>query len=534
VTSCARAARSQAGFTIVEVMVAMVILLVGLGGTVTLLDQSQRTTSSTKAREGAVALSREMVEAARGIPYDQLVQGSVVSSLRAMPGFTGSTIGTGGWSIQRRGIDYAMAVGVCTVDDPTDGLGKSDGSFCADGTGGSSASQCASALGTSGRISGSGTASGAQVGDCGIDLDRDGQVDGLTLGETGSCASGTCGGAGADKNPEDYKRIVTLVRWTSGEGTRFVLQSSTLPYPGLSGAPRVTSLTAPEGWTIADAGRTSASFVAQTSRKAASVSWLLGGTPHGAATDAGAGTTWTFTLPLGTTGCSVDASAPPRPDEMVDGPYVVGAKAFDTFGQPGAVTAQTLTLNRCRPYAPTGFQAVQIGGRVETAWFPSPEHDIEGYEVFRRQGSGPDALVCDLSGAVACVDSAPPTSGSWDYLVYAYDKDTAGLRQGQPSQVVTVDLTNRAPYTPQNLKASAGPTLTWSAPSPADPDAGDSIAGYRIYRDGAALVDRYAFVPAGTTTFTDSAGALDGPHTYYVAAVDSRSAESAKTSAVTQ
>jgi prepilin-type N-terminal cleavage/methylation domain-containing protein len=516
VSSCARAARSQAGFTIVEVMVAMVILLVGLGGTITLLDQSQRTTSSTKAREGAVALSREIVEAARGMPYDQLVQGSVVSSLRAMPGFTGSAIGPGGWAIQRRGVDYTMAVGVCTADDPTDGLGKGDASFCADGTGGSSAGQCASALGTSGSISGSGIASGAQ------------------LGETGSCGSGSCGGGSADKNPEDYKRIVTLVRWTSGEGSRFVLQSSTLPYPGLSGAPRVTSLTAPEGWTIVDAGRTNASFVAQTSRKAASVSWLLGGTPQGVATGDSAGTTWTFTLPLGTTGCSVDPSAPPRADEVVDGPYVVGAKAIDTFGQPGAVTAQTLTLNRCRPYAPTGFQAVHVGGRVETVWFPSPERDIEGYKVFRRQGSGPEALVCDLSGAVACIDSAPAASGSWDYLVYAYDKDTAALRQGQPSQVVTLDLTNRAPYTPQNLQASAGPTLTWSAPSPADPDAGDAIAGYRIYRDGATLVDRYAFVPAGTTSFADSAGALDGPHSYQVAAVDGKGAESAKTSAVTQ
>jgi len=535
VTSFARAARSQAGFTIIEVMIAMVILLVGLGGTLTLLDQSQRTTSATKARDGAVALSRELVEAARGMPYDQLTQGSVVSDIRAMPGFTTSSFGAGGWTIQRRGITYAAAVGVCTVDDPTDGQGKQDGSFCADGTGGSSSSQCANALGTSGNISGSGTASGAHVGDCGIDLDKDGQVDGLTLSEAGSCGSGACGGGTEDKNPEDYKRVVTLVRWTSGEGSRFVLQSTTLPYPGLSGAPRVTDLHITQGGlTIVDPTQTTAPFQATTSRKAASVSWLVDGTPQGNAVGDSTGTTWTFTWALGTTGCSVSPSAAPHPDEVVDGAYVVGAKAFDTFGQPGAVTAQTLTLNRCPAYAPTGFRAVHVGDQVEIAWFPSPEHDIEGYKVFRRQGSGSETEVCGLSGALACIDSGAPTSGSWDYLVYAYDKDPGGsLRQGQPSQVVTLDMTNHAPYTPQSITASSGPTLTWSAPSPGDPDAGDSIAGYRIYRDGTALIDRYPSVPAGTTTFTDSAGALDGPHTYYVAAVDSKGAESSKTSAVT-
>jgi prepilin-type N-terminal cleavage/methylation domain-containing protein len=535
--SCARAARSQAGFTIIEVIIAMVILLVGLAGTLTLLDQSQRTTSSTKAREGAVALSRELVEAARGMPYDQLSQGSVVSDIGAMPGFTTSTIGVGGWTIQRRGITFTVALGVCTVDDPTDGLGKEDGSFCADGTGASSSSQCAQALGTSGSISGSGAASGAQVGDCGIDLDKDGQVDSLTLAETGSCGSGTCAGGGSqDKNPEDYKRVVTLVRWTSGEGSRFVLQSTTLPYPGLSGAPRVTNLHITQGGlTIVDPTQTTAPFQATTSRKAATVAWLLDGTPQGNAAGDSAGTTWTFTWALGTTGCSASPSASPHADEVVDGTYVVGAKAFDSFGQPGAVTATTVTLNRCRAYAPTGFQAVHVGDQVEIAWFPSPERDIEGYKVFRRQGSGTETQVCDLSGALACIDSGAPTAGSWEYLVYAYDKDSGGsLRQGQPSQVVTLDMTNHAPYTPQNLTASPGPTLTWSAPSPGDPDAGDSIAGYRIYRDGTALIDRYAYVSAGTTTFTDSAGALDGPHTYYVAAVDSKGAESNKTSAVTK
>jgi Tfp pilus assembly protein PilV len=515
-------------------MVAMVILLVGLGGTITLLDQAQRTTSATKAREGAVALSRELVEAARGMQYDQLTQGAVVPNIRAKPGFTSSTFGANGWTIQRRGITYAMAVGVCSVDDPTDGLGSANAGFCADVTGASSSSSCVTALGRDGNIAGTGSATGTQVGDCGLDPDKDGEVDNLSLGQLGSCTSGTCPGGGtADTNPDDYKRVVTLVRWTSGEGSRYVLQSDTLPYPGLSGAPRVTSLTSASGLVISSATQTSASFTAKTNRKAASVAWLLQGTPKGNASGDSAGTTWTFTWQLGTTGCSSGATAP-LAGEALDGPYVVGVKAFDSFGQSGAVFAQSVTLNRCQPYAVAGFQAVHIGDQVVMAWFPSSERDIEGYKVFRRQGSGTETLVCDLSNAVACIDATPPTSGTWDYRVYAYDKDSAdALRRGQPSTAVSVDLSNHAPNVPAGFKSFPGPLLTWSAASPVDPDAGDSIALYRVYRDGTALTNRYVDVPSGTT-YTDTAGALDGPHTYYVAAVDNHGAESVKTAPETQ
>ena len=55
----------QRGFTIVEVMVAMAILLVGLLGTVAMIDGANATTASTRGREGATNLARELVEASR-------------------------------------------------------------------------------------------------------------------------------------------------------------------------------------------------------------------------------------------------------------------------------------------------------------------------------------------------------------------------------------------------------------------------------------------------------------------------------------
>ena len=532
--------RREHGFTIMEVMVAMVILLVGLGGSLTLLDQANITTTSTKAREGAVALSRELVEAARAQPYDQLTQGNVVAAIRGRQGFTSSTITGSGWQIQRRGITYTMSVGVCSVDDPKDGTGQTDTTFCAS-TGLStrtSAATCATALGNTGNISGAGTAAGAAVGDCGIDLDRDGQVDDLTLGDVGSAPGASCSGTGCDLNPDDYKRVVTLVRWTIGSGSHFVLQSTSLPYPGLSGAPRVTALPILPSLTVTSPTQTTfGSMATATNRKAAGVTWLLDGTPMGNATaNDTTGKLWTFTWQLGTASCDssgAPTSAAPAAGEVVDGVYQIGAKAIDSFAQAGGTRTQVVTLNRCRPFAPTGLVAALIGtSGVEATWAASPERDIEGYELWRVQGAGTPQLACSLAQNRRCVEQSPPSSGLWDYYVVASDRDATGtLKPGLKSTAVRLDLSNHVPAAPVGALAgsrasSTTATVTWG-PSTGDPDAGDSVTAYRIYRDGTTLNDRYATVPAGTYTYTDTA-ATDA-HTYYVAAVDSKGAESVKT-----
>jgi prepilin-type N-terminal cleavage/methylation domain-containing protein len=526
--------RSQHGFTMVEVMVAMVILVGGLAGTLTLINQANATTTSNKSREGGIALSRELVEAARSQPYDQLTQGNVVSAIRASSGFTSSTVDGNGWQVERRGLTYTIAVGVCSVDDPNDGLGVEDPTFCG-GTGTTTAAQCSAALGTLGNISGTGTASGATVGNCGIDLDRDGQVDNLTLGDLGSCTGTTCSGGGtADTNPDDYKRVVTLVRWGVGDGSRFVLESTSLPYPGLSGAPRVTSLTLLPSLVVTDVNTTAVSGTAVSNRKAAGVTWFVDGTPNGNATSVDS-LNWTFSWPLGTPGCKTSTAAP-LAGEVVDGAYLVGAKAVDAYSQAGPTRTQTLTLNRCRPYAPTGVIAAQISGLgVEANWSSSVERDIEGYTLYRVQGAGTPSVVCALSRNRNCVDSSPPSSGSWDYYVVASDKDSSGnLQPGLQSAHVTVDLTNRPPTPPLGAVtgtrvSTSTASITWLA-SAGDPDTGDSVSAYRIYRDGTTLADRYATVPAGTYTYSDTS-APDG-HTYYVAAVDTKGAESTKTAGV--
>src|SRR4051794_22492770 len=207
---------SERGFTIVETMVAMVVLVVGLIGVAGMMDHAVQASVTTKAREGGVALQREIVETAKGLAYDSLTPSSVVSQLRAAnPGLVDA--GDPGWQIKRRNITYTISVGVCSVDDPSDLYGTHDAAtFCATGAGKATAAQCRAALGTSGSIAGEGIASGYVVGDCGLDTNANGSVNNLTENVVG-CVTGHCADSD-DKNPDDYKRIVVLVRWSQGGG----------------------------------------------------------------------------------------------------------------------------------------------------------------------------------------------------------------------------------------------------------------------------------------------------------------------------
>jgi prepilin-type N-terminal cleavage/methylation domain-containing protein len=532
------ALHQQHGFTLIEVMVAMVVLVIGLFGVMTLLDQASATTTSNKAREQGVALQRELVEAARGIPYSQLTPASVVSQIRQTPGFNDcaaagavstscSTIGSQGWTVIRRGITFHVTAGVCSVDDANDGLGQHIGDmFCATGGGQANSSQCRTALGTSGDVRGTGTATGTVVGDCGIDLNYDGKVDKLTESETGV----TSPNGSADTNPDDYKRIVTLVRWDRGAGSHFALQSTSLPYPGLSGAPRVTGLS-PDGFGNPIITETSAHFLVTTNRQAASVAWFVSGTPAGTGTDNGGGALWDFTWDLGTPGPS--GAAGPATGEVLDGTYNIGARALDIYGSAGPTKWYTVTVNRRVPYQPRAVEVVRSDNVVWTRWAASSEGDIEGYEVYRKPSAGGTAtLVCPLQKETFCAESSSlPSTGTYDYYVYAYDRAPDGtLRRGDESEHRQVPFDNKVPDPPINVTAARvgnQVTLTWAPPPNGDPDdALRRIAKYRVYRDGTKIVDRYFETGNATQLSMTDSSVLDGQHSYWVVAVDTQGAES--------
>jgi hypothetical protein len=122
-------------------------------------------------------------------------------------------------------------------------------------------------------------------------------------------------------------------------------------------------------------------------------------------------------------------------------------------------------------------------------------------------------------------------AGDQQYYVVAVDRASDGsLRDGDKSAYVTIPATDQPPDSPMatvtGLRLTTNSTkLSWSQTS--DPDAGDSVQFYRIYRDGTDWInDYYGRTTSGSdTTFTDTATGGD-THTYYIVAVDQSFVES--------
>jgi Tfp pilus assembly protein PilV len=526
--------RLEDGFTIIEVLVAAVVLLIGVMGVLGIVVQADGVSTSNRAREQGVALQREVVEAARGIPYDQLAQNSIVSKIQAQPGLADSSSGSAGWTVVRRNITYTIAVGTCSVDDTNDGTGPHESAgYCKDATGSTTPAQCLAYLGRTGSIQGAGVVSSTSTaaGDCGIDGNLDGAVDGLQDTSGGPCTN--C--SGADTNPNDYKRVVVLVRWNRGLGARYALQSTTIPNPGLSAAPAVLSLT-PTSTTVFP-NINSVSFTATMSFAPATVLWYVDGTATG--TSNGSLTTWPITWNLGSV---TPGATSPNQGEVLDGTYLVSAKGFDAYGQAGSAKYSTVTINRRMPYPPTNVRAGRNGSKGYIEWSANAERDVEGYHVF-RVGS-PDTEVCNglVTGLTRCKDNGMPP-GAQSYYVQAQDHDTAGnVRYGDKSAVYTVPASDTPPTqvvgpcagaTICSAKSNANTVLSWIASS--DPDPGDSIQYYRIYRDGTDYVNNlYDRTSTGSNlNYTDTNTGGD-PHTYYVVAVDQYNTESPMSAGVTK
>lgn len=109
-----RALAGDDGFTIVEVIVASVVLLVGMLGVLTMLTGSLATTAASNKRVAATNLARELVETTRGLDYGNL--DAVPAQLQERGLGSGSP-----WTIARRGVTYTVTATTCAFDDPSDG-----------------------------------------------------------------------------------------------------------------------------------------------------------------------------------------------------------------------------------------------------------------------------------------------------------------------------------------------------------------------------------------------------------------------------
>jgi hypothetical protein len=290
----------------------------------------------------------------------------------------------------------------------------------------------------------------------------------------------------------------------------------------------VTAITPPTGF---PAPSTPARFTATLNRTPASVTWFVDGTAQSTSSNSGGSdTSWWFDWALGSVNTAVGGK--PNAGEVLDGSYVIAAKAFDSYGQAGSQKARTVTLDRRVPYAPTGFAGGRNAGVVEFEWAPNKERDLAGYRVYRAPTEGGNE-VCALTSATNCQDTNPPTSGTLHYYAVAVERDpvTNALVEGDKSTTIAVTSSNDKPFPPSNLSlttSGGSTTLTWSA-SPGDPNQllqGDKVDYYRIYRDGTAFVNRYDRTGDGsvlTWTDTQTGGTT---HSYRVVAVDTQLAES--------
>ncbi len=489
-------ADSQAGFTIIETMVACVLLLIGLVATLTVVERASSTTVKTRSREQATNLQRELVEAARSVSYDQLTPNGLGAAVRARPALGDSSVGAAGWTIRRRNATYTVSMGACTVDDPRDGTGAHEGGvFCAAG------------------------------GAAPADANLDGTVDGLVSASSTTCPSACT--TPPDTNPADYKRIVALVRWPEGSN----VQASQVNNPGLAAAPAVTRLAATNAITDAPiTDRDTLGLTATTTNSPQTVQLYLDGTAIGPASFA-SGANWTANWNLGTV--NTTPGAQPGTSEIVDGSYELSMKAFDQYGQYGATRSQTIVVNRRQPFASARVGAGRNGSDVEIEWSPAKEHDSEGFRLDRRINGGSWAEVCVRAPRTACRDAGAPAPGpaqTLEYSVVGYDRDPAGaLRAGDRSEVVAIiDPAPAAPNIPGSLQAAlvnGNVVLTWTAPA-----ASTAPDHYNIYRDGQAYGDRLdsVYLQAGqplTYTDTRTTGQL---HDYWITAVNSQLGESAK------
>lgn len=488
--------RDQRGFTMVEVMVAIVILLVGVLGVVAMVDGANAVTSKTKAREGGTNVARSVIEISRSIRYRDLTAASLLGALDSRPGLEDQAPLTADYVIESRGIDYDASITVCSLDDPQDGLGTHTGpiTFCADS------------------------------------------------------AALAAGAPSNDRNPDDYKRVRVTLNWNTRATGQSVTQTSSIINPVGGLGPTVTDLTmiSPVSTTTTpltvEADVTNVQFKATTSSSAAEMNWSVSGKTQGKAT--GGPKTWSFNWNIGL------SSAP----KFYDCTYIIQADAFDTGGRSGAPLSKTVRLNRMLPVKPTSF----IGGRngngtyVDLSWVQNPECDVVGYRIYRGTSAAsittPVTCVGEGSatlgpGKDGCIDN--PGAGDVYYQVVALDTNTSGstIREGVKSDVLHIapPSGNALPTVPSGLSACIGGqpgcnvannvaaddgvlVIRWTGSTDSD----GTIQLYRIYRDGVAYANRYSsFYPkAGELLAWIEPKPDSSAHAYRISAVDDRFGES--------
>jgi hypothetical protein len=509
----------ERGFTIVEVLAATLILVAGLIVLFGMLISASHVMLNTRLRQEETSLAREALEDSRGLTYAQLTPTTIASALQ--PQVPGASLSGSNLSVTRTinsstPYTFNVSLSVCSLDDPSDGYGDhsspplSGGVWCAD-------------------VAPSGT---------------------------------------ADSNPDDYKRVSVTV--TPSSGSTRPIQQTILIYQRPVNGPAVsclsTSSTCPgPNVTVGPTGGASLTFNVTTTTTADRIRWLVNGNPPPAAqipsgnvdpyAPSGTSSSFSWNFPTTTVGSTV---------YTVDGTYTITAIAYDANGNSGTRSTVIVKVNEHPVLAPVSPPTVgwnDLTGGVEIQWVPSVDQDVLYYHVYHSYNGLPAQLLttCGNVTGVSCADApesafAPPipsarpnpcTSTNQTYTttdfywVVGVDTDPNGtLREGTPSQHVDANLCDHQPNALSSLTKTVNGgqvTLSWTPPSPADPDSWDQIQAWRVYRwpssRGVQIPgDRYELVgngPPAVTSYTDTSPDPGGvQQSYCVTAVDSHLNES--------
>ena len=400
----------EAGFTLIELLVAAVVLLVGLMGTLALLNGTSSAQNAARSREGATSLAREVLEKVRGAAYESVTPSVLTATLLSSQGYqslSGSTA-----TVARRGVRYAVTASVCSIDDPKDGLGTTDASFC----------------------------------------------------------SASTPSSPADNQPDDLKRVRVSITWP-GKRSTTIAQTAMLSSNGaVIGLPTQTftmssptnigaSATAP---IITSASAASAPCPASTGCFTANapgakrIIFAVDGADQG-----GSAVTMDATcsaLPCAKWNFAWNYAG------LSDGVYRVTARSVDANDVEGLPKSVLVTISKGGRSAPCGVGSIPgdcrpveggyndlpggpSGEVFEVRWQANPERNVVGYRVQTGTGAaGTGTLVCsvDAQGNVtspatqtpanapgldqyACIDPSPPapSAATTSYGVYARYSDGA-------------------------------------------------------------------------------------------------------------
>ena len=511
-------------------MVAAMVLVIGLGAVLGMLMTADHVISNTRYRQEETSIAREVLEDSRSLAYTQLTPSTIAPALQSqVPGssLSGSTL------VVRRALSPSTAAPVafnvsfnaCSLDSPSDGYGNHDSPPLSGGV------WCP-------------------------DVAPDGT---------------------ADANPDDYKRLSVTVTPTTR--TTPTVQQTVLIYSLPVNGPAVsclsTTASCPGSNPPSQQTGTSMTFNVTTTTTADRIRWLINGNPPPASqiangafdpyTPSGTGSSFTWVYPTTTYGGTT---------YTIDGTYTITAVAYDANGNSGTRSSLVVNVNEHTVLPPASVTAGwnDLMGGVDIQWLPSVDQDVLYYKVYHVYGGVTYWVnTCGNNGQVSgdsCTDTsailsaqAPPLPASRPtctvsgsplqpqsyttpnrYYVLGFDTDpTTGLARQSTFTTVAADanLCNHPPNAPSNLQltpSSGQLQLNWTAPSTQDPDSGDSIQAWRIYRwpaTGTATDpgSRYQLVGTSTgspvTSYTDTSPDPGGvTQDYCVTAVDTHLDES--------